>query len=399
MVVKAYKFKLKPNQVQLSQLRQFAGARRWVWNKCIELSQKQYETTGKGYTNFDINCLLTGIKKEPECNWLNLCNAQSLQEAAKDWYTAMKAFYKGTRKFPKFKSRHKDQLRFKSRQGTQFKSNKVWCPSIGWIRVQKNQQPEGKIKGASFKQDLCGDWWVSIVCEVANDTCITNHLTNEVGIDLGLSNYCTFSDDTTSVPAPKLFRKNQNKLARAQRTLSRRQMKSNRRAAAKLTVAKLHRKIGNQRNNFQHQLTAGITNKYSTICIETLNLKGLTRTKFAKSFNDAGFGEFVRQLKYKADWKRKQVVQVDRWFPSSKLCSCCGHKLTELSLETRQWNCPSCGVCHDRDKNAALNLLNEGLRLVAWGHHETLNGRGANVRLACTEATGVEASMVALGLS
>jgi putative transposase len=155
MVVKAYKFKLTPNQAQLSQLRQFAGARRWVWNKCIELNHKQYNTTGKGYTNFDISYLLTSLKKEPEYNWLTLCNAQSLQEATKDWYTAMRAFYKGTSRFPKFKSRHKDQLRFKSRQGTQFKYNKVWCPSIGWIRVQKNQTPEGKIKGASFKQDSC----------------------------------------------------------------------------------------------------------------------------------------------------------------------------------------------------------------------------------------------------
>jgi putative transposase len=366
MVVKAYKFKLKPNQAQLSRLRQFAGARRWVWNKCIELNQTQYEATGKGHTNFDINSLLTNIKKEPECNWLNLCNAQTLQEVTKDWYMAMKAFYKGTSRFPTFKSRHKDQLRFKSRQDTQFKSNKVWCPSIGWIRLQKNRQPEGKIKCASFKQDSCGDWWVSIVCEVTNDALLTGQSNNPVGIDLGLINYLTFSDDTESVLAPKLFRKNQKKLARVQRVMSRRQIKSNRRSAAKLAVAKLHRKIVNQRNNFQHQSSTSITNKYSTICIETLNLKGLTRTKFAKSFNDAGFGEFIRQLKYKSNWKGKTVVQVDPWFPSSKLCSHCGYKLTELSLEIREWNCPSCGVCHDRDKNAALNLLNEGLRLVAW---------------------------------
>jgi putative transposase len=201
-----------------------------------------------------------------------------------------------------------------------------------------------------------------------------------VGIDLGLKDFATLTD-APPVPAPRFFRKGQRKLRKAQRSLSRREPGSNRRGKAKIRVARTHQKIANKRGDFLHKLTTKLVAEHDGICIEDLSLKGLVRTKLAKSFTDASLGEFRRQLEYKSVWNRKHLAVIDRWFPSSRMCRDCKAINATLTLSDRKWACV-CGAVHDRDPNAANNIKDEGLRILAAGHAERLNARGDTVRPA-----------------
>jgi putative transposase len=192
------------------------------------------------------------------------------------------------------------------------------------------------------------------------------------------------------VAIPQFFRKAERKLRKAQRAFSRREKGSRRRLRAKRNVSLVHRKVANQRKDFVHKFTAGLVAKYDGICIEDLNVKGLAKTKLAKSVLDAAFGETRRQLEYKTVWNRRHLAVIDRWYPSSKTCHVCGAVNTALTLADRSWTCVGCGSVHDRDSNASLNIKAEGLKLLAAGHADSLNAHGAGVRPPQLEAVGVE---------
>jgi len=206
------------------------------------------------------------------------------------------------------------------------------------------------------------------------------------GIDLGLKDFAVLSDGER-VPAPKFYRQGQRKLRKAQRTLSRRKPGSNRRTKAKAKVARLHQKVANQRGDFLHKLTTRLVGNHDGVCIEDLSLKGLVRTKLSKSFADASMGEFRRQLEYKCLWNRKHLAVIDRFYPSSRLCRGCGAINETLTLSDRQWAC-DCGMVHDRDLSAAVNIRGEGLRILAAGHADKQNARGRGVRLATASNPG-----------
>jgi putative transposase len=208
------------------------------------------------------------------------------------------------------------------------------------------------------------------------------------GIDLGLKTFATITGQKP-IPCPKFFRKGQRKLRTAQRVLSRRKPGSKRKAKAKLSVARIHQRIANQRGDFLHKLTTQLVSDNDGICIEDLSLKGLVRTKLAKSFTDASLGEFRRQLTYKSEWARKHLVVIDRFFPSSRLCRGCGVVNAELTLSDRHWVC-HCGMVHDRDGSAAINIRDEGLRILAEGGSDKQNARGAGVRSRQVGTVGVE---------
>jgi putative transposase len=199
------------------------------------------------------------------------------------------------------------------------------------------------------------------------------------GIDLGLQDFAVTSDGER-IPAPRFFRQGQRKLRRAQRTVSRRKPGSNRRAKAQACVAHLHQKIAHRRGDFLHKLSTGLTAHHDGLCIEDLSVKGLVRTKLSKSFADASMGEFRRQLEYKGLWNRKHLAVIDRFSPSSRLCRGCGAINETLTLSDRQWVC-DCGMVHDRDLSAAINIRDEGLRMLAEGHSDSQNARGRGVRL------------------
>jgi putative transposase len=203
-----------------------------------------------------------------------------------------------------------------------------------------------------------------------------------VGIDLGLIDFATTTDRPTDpIPAPKFYREGRKKLRRTRRTLSRRKPGSNRKAKARIAVAEVHRRISDRRGDFLHKLTTELVKDHDGVCIEDLSLKGLVRTKLAKSFGDAAMGEFRRQLGYKSLWNRKHLIVVDRFFPSSKTCNACGRVNDTLTPSDRRWVC-GCGVGHGRDLNAARNVKDEGLRMLAAGHAESRNARGRLVRPA-----------------
>jgi putative transposase len=239
-------------------------------------------------------------------------------------------------------------------------------------------------KSATFKRDACGDWFVTLIAEREVDAQIALPI-NPVGIDLGLKTFATFSGDAPDIPIPKFFRKAERVLRKVQRVFSRRKKGSTRRAKAKLRVSRAHRKTARQRSDFLHKTTTALVAHHDLICIEDLSVKGLAKTKLGKSILDAAFGEFRRQLEYKATWNGKLVSVIGRFFPSSKLHRPCGTIKADLALSDREWICEGCRLSINRDKNAAENILAEGLNLVAAGQADTQNAHGASLRLAKRE--------------
>jgi len=379
---KVYRFRMEPTQAQAEALLRMAGARRFVWNWGLARRKEAYAATGKGLTYNQQATELTALKKRPEMAWLKETDSQMLQQALQDLDRAFKAFFEKRAGFPQFKSKKRDRPSFRIPQRVRVEEGKVYLPKVGWVKIRQSQPIDCAIKGATFKRDTQGHWYVTLTAEFTMPDIPLPPANPErvVGIDLGLKDFAVLSDGTRIAP-PKFYRKAERKLRRAQRELSRKQKGSKNREKARHRLNRVHAKVRNQRQDWLHKLTTGLVQKYDGLCIENLNLKGMAKTKLSKSVLDAAPGEFRRQLEYKAVWYRKHLVVIDRYFPSSKLCSECGAINQNLALSDRVWTC-GCGAVHDRDLNAALNIRAEGIRAipVAVGHTETQNAWGAAVR-------------------
>jgi putative transposase len=376
---KVYRFRMKPTQEQGHALNRMAGARRWVWNWALRRWKDHYAATGKSIPMAQLSAELTALKQQPETAWLQEANAQALQQVLEDLRRAFVNFFEIRARYPKFKSRKMDRARFRIPQGVKIKDGKISIPTIsntkigdtkiGDVRIFQSQDVEETTKSATFKRAADGKWYVSLVVEFEMPDCPIPmpDPAKTVGIDVGLIDFATFSDPTAEpIPAPKFFRKGQRRLRRAQRTVSRRKRGSKRRAKAVVKAAIVHRKFADQRRDFQHKLSTTIVGRYAAVCIEDLSLKGLARTKLAKSFNDAAFGAFFRQLQYKNLWNHKHCIRIDRFFPSSQMCNACGALNDGLTLSDREWDC-DCTAHHKRDFLAACNIKDEGLRILAAG--------------------------------
>ena len=376
---KVYRFRMKPTKDQAHALNRMAGARRFVWNWALRRRKEHYAATGKSISLKQLSAELTALKQQPETAWLQECDSQALQQALADLHRAFDNFFEKRARYPKFKSRKRDGARFRIPQRVKVKDGKISVPSIsnaeigdkklGDIRIFQSQDVTEKTKSATFKRAADGKWYVSLVVEfeMPDIPIPTPDPAGTVGIDVGLIDFATFSDPTEKpIPAPKFFRKGQRKLRRAQRAVSRRKLGSKRRAKAVRKAAVVHRKFADRRRDFQHKLSTKIVDQYAAVCVEDLSLSGLARTKLARSFSDAAFGEFFRQLKYKCLWNCKHFIQIDRFFPSSKMCNVCGMLNDRLTLSDREWDC-DCGTHHRRDFLAACNIKDEGLRKLAAG--------------------------------
>ena len=385
---KVYRFQLRPTPAEEHQLFSMAGARRFVYNWAIGRRIEYYQTTGQSLSFKALSVELTLLKQHPDTAWLKEIDSQLLQQAMRDADRAFQNFFAKRGRFPRFKSRKVDTPRFRIPQRVVIANGLVYIPKIGRIRLRQSQDVEGEPKSATFKRDATGKWYVTLTVqfEIA-DVMLPVNTNKVIGIDLGLKTFAVYSTGE-EVVNPRFFRKGERKLARAQRHLSRKERHSANRQKAKRKVALVHRYIANHRNNFLHQLTHRLVNQYDGFCIEDLSVKGMARTKLAKSITDAAFGEFRRQLEYKALWERKSVAVISRWFPSSKMCGSCGTLNHTLALSDRTWSC-DCGATHDRDLNAAMNIRQEGFRQLAAGQAESLNACGAGTRLM--GATGDEA--------
>ncbi|MGZ3354723.1 MAG: RNA-guided endonuclease TnpB family protein [Isosphaeraceae bacterium] len=386
---KVYRFRMRPTRSQEQSLNRLAGARRWVWNWGLARWKETYAATGKSISLKQLSAELTALKEKPETAWLKEADSQSLQQVLNDLHRAFTNFFEKRARYPRFKSKKRDPARFRIPQRVKIADGKVYVPKVGQVRIRQSRPVEEKTKSATFRRSADGKWYVSLTVEfdMPDIPLPAADPAKVVGIDLGLKAFATITG-REPIPSPQFFRKGQRKLRKAQRVLSRRKPGSKRRARPKVVVARVQRRIANQRGDFLHKLTTQLVNDNDGICIEDLSLKGLARTKLAKSFTDASMGEFRRQLTYKSEWNRKHLVVIDRFFPSSRLCRGCGAVNGELTLSDRHWVC-RCGMVHDRDGSAAINIRDEGLRILAEGHSDKSNARGAGVRPPM-EAVGVE---------
>ncbi|MDN3399137.1 IS200/IS605 family element RNA-guided endonuclease TnpB [Psychrobacter sp. APC 3426] len=367
-ILKAHKVRLYPNEEQQIFFAKSFGCTRFIWNRMLSDKIDHYNEHKTELKN-------TPAHYKKEFEWLKEVDSLALANVQQNLRAAYSKFFKGLG-FPKFKKKGiKDSYTTNNQKGTvAITDSTVKLPKIGHINAKFPSKVNGLIKSATISRTPSGKYYVSLLVETIVEPLLKTH--SRIGIDLGLTDFIVLSDGS-KVANPTFLSKLQHKLAREQKILAKRRAvaKANQRKLSdsrnyqkqKVKVAKVYEKITNIRKDFLHKLSFTLIKNHDVIAIEDLNVKGMVKNrKLSKAISDRSWSAFTIMLAYKADWYGKEVVKVDRWYPSSKTCSGCGHLLTkaELPLQVRSWNCPSCLQSNDRDINASINILNEGLRLV-----------------------------------
>lgn len=362
-MIKAYKYKLKPDDKQQVLLSQFFGCTRFIYNWGLEMKSSAYKQASKNLSYVNLAHQLTCLKQQPDYKWLNNCSNVALQQSLRNLDVAFTTFFRKKAQYPKFKSKKKskDSAKFIEHVHFDFENWKVKLPKLGWVKLCKNRtwnQETSKQGTVTVSKDKCGTYWISVVIDNQQPNNNKKSIKSEtaVGIDLGIKDYAILSDGT-KYSNPKHLDKSQKMLAHWQKCFARTKQGSKNHERARLKVAKTYRRITNQRNDFLQKLTSDLVRKYDTICLEDLNVNDMKQNhNLARAISDVAWSEFVRELTYKSEWYGKNIVFIGRYEPSSKLCHCCGYINKGLSLSDREWICTVCGEHHDRDVNAAINI-------------------------------------------
>ncbi|MGL5870944.1 MAG: RNA-guided endonuclease InsQ/TnpB family protein [Xenococcaceae cyanobacterium] len=360
-MLKVVKVRLYPNSQQQEALSQSFGNCRWLWNYCLNLMNETYKETGKGLSGYAVKKQIPSLKKEHE--WLKSTYSQCLQQVCLNLGVAFNNFFERRAGYPSFKSKH-------GKQSIQYPQNVhriedcLRLPMIGEVKAIFHREIDGKIKTVTVSKNNSNQYYAAILFDDGSEKLTTNNQGNAVGLDLGLTHFCITSDGS-KFDNPRWLNKHSGNLKIKQQQLSRKQKGSNNKNKSRLKVAKVHNKIANCRSDFQHKLSRRIVNENQVIVVENLAVKNMVRNhKLALAISQVGWGQFCTMLKYKTEMDGKVYQEVDRFFASSKTCHVCLNRVDSLSLEIRFWDCKSCKTHHDRDINAAINIRDEGLRIL-----------------------------------
>jgi len=358
---KAYKFRIYPNKEQKILLNKTFGCTRFVWNIMLAEKKEYYEKNKKSIR-------LTPAKYKKEYDWLKEVDCFSLANVQLQQEKAYKNFFRNKKfGFPKFKSKHNLKQTYTTnnvKNNIQLLAGYIKLPKLKQVKIKQHRQiiENSKLKSVTISKSASDKYYVSILVEYELKVDYKKNINKTVGLDMSMKNFIVTSDGEKA-NHPHWFRKSQTKLARQQRKLSKKSKGSNNRLKQKKKVAIIHEHIANQRKDYVEKLSRQLINQHDYFVLEDINMKNLQQSlKLGKSVNDLGFGKFRERLQQKANEEGKKIIKIDKWFPSSKLCSRCGHKYSELKLSERSWTCGSCNTTHDRDINAAINLKNKFLQ-------------------------------------
>ena len=365
-VHRTYRFRLDPNKEQRELLARHFGSVRYVYNHFLAERMRQYEETGRSDNYYAQAAALTRLKADEGHLWLKEINAQSLQHALRHLDTAYGNFFRHKARFPRFKSK-KARNSFTIPQHVEIRDGHLYFPKFkDGIRVRIHRTIEGTIKSATVTLSPAGKYHVCLLTEQLYEPLpLTGR---QAGVDLGLKTLAATSDGDTYANN-RYLKRYLRRLATAQKHLSRKKKGSNGYERQRLRVARLHEKVSNTRNDRLHKVALDLVRRYDVICLEDLNAKGMMRNhRLSRSIADAGWGTLVAYICYKAEMNGRTVSFVDRVYPSSQTCGACGYVNKAVKdLKIREWDCPSCGTHHDRDLNAARNILAEGIRILSAG--------------------------------
>ena len=367
-ILRAYKYRLYPNKKQQELINKTIGCCRFVYNYYLNKKIELYKVEQKSISYNACANDLKYLKKEKE--WLKEVDSISLQQSLKDLDVAYQNFFRRIKNgdkqvgFPKFKSKKNPKQSYRTQNvnnNISIDGNKIKLPKLGLVRFVNSRNLNGKIKNCTISKTKTNKYFLSVLVEEEIEELPRNN--NAIGIDLGLKDFLVTSDGEI-VENPRILNKYERKLVKLQRQLAKKQKGSNRYKKQALKIAKLHEKIRNTRTDFLHKLSSRIIKENQLIISEDLNVKGMVQNhRLAKAINDVSWSKFARMIEYKANWYGRTYHKINRFYASSQTCNVCGYKNVDTKdLNVRKWVCPECGTKHDRDNNAAINILNQGLK-------------------------------------